>query len=140
MLRTPLLHPLLLRALASAGHGSQVLIADANYPHSTGIARDARMVYLNLSPGVVPATTVLGAVLSAITVEEAWAMAPDTGGEPPIFAEFRELLGSDVALRTLGRSEFYDAGRRPDVAVGIATGETRWYGNVLLTVGAISPA
>ena len=33
------LHPQLLAALAGAGHGSQVLIADANYPASTGGVR-----------------------------------------------------------------------------------------------------
>ncbi|WP_318783043.1 RbsD/FucU domain-containing protein [Cellulosimicrobium sp. SH8] len=39
MLRYPLLHPGLIGALAGAGHGSRVLLADANYPHSTGRVR-----------------------------------------------------------------------------------------------------
>ena len=36
MLKYRLTHPEILAALAGAGHGSQVLIADGNYPFSTG--------------------------------------------------------------------------------------------------------
>jgi L-fucose mutarotase/ribose pyranase (RbsD/FucU family) len=39
VLRTRLLHPEILAALAGAGHGSRVLIADGNYPFSTGEQR-----------------------------------------------------------------------------------------------------
>ena len=35
MLNYTLVHPPLLRALAAAGHGSQVLLADGNYPAAT---------------------------------------------------------------------------------------------------------
>jgi len=38
MLKTRLLHPEILQALGSSGHGGQVLIADGNYPFSTGAA------------------------------------------------------------------------------------------------------
>ena len=37
MLRSPLIHPQLLAALGAAGHGARVLIADANYSHSTNV-------------------------------------------------------------------------------------------------------
>jgi len=37
VLRSPLIHPPLLAALGAAGHGGRVLIADANYSHSTNI-------------------------------------------------------------------------------------------------------
>jgi L-fucose mutarotase len=51
MLRTQLIHPQILGALAEAGHGSQVLISDGNFPHVTATPPGARRVYLNLSPG-----------------------------------------------------------------------------------------
>lgn len=35
MLKTKIIHPDILAALARAGHGSRVLIADGNYPFST---------------------------------------------------------------------------------------------------------
>jgi L-fucose mutarotase len=35
MLKTKLLHPEILQALGSSGHGSQILIADGNYPYAT---------------------------------------------------------------------------------------------------------
>ena len=35
MLKHTLLHPGLLSALASSGHGGQVLLADGNYPYTT---------------------------------------------------------------------------------------------------------
>jgi len=89
MLTTGLIHPGILRALAGAGHGARILIADANYPHSTGIGQRA---------------------------------------------EFAAVLG--LPLSTLGRTEFYAAARSDDVALAIATGEQRLYGNLLLTVGA----
>ena len=50
MLRTQLIHPQILGALAEAGHGSQVLISDGNFPHVTATPPGARRVYLNLSP------------------------------------------------------------------------------------------
>jgi hypothetical protein len=36
MIRSVLLHPQILKVLASAGHGSVVLIADGNFPFTTG--------------------------------------------------------------------------------------------------------
>jgi len=97
-MRTPMLHPQLLAALAGAGHGSQVLIADANYPASTARGPRADVVHLNLVPGVVDAVTVLRALCAAVPFEEARVMAPNTEGpyamdhDPDIWEEFREVL------------------------------------------------
>jgi L-fucose mutarotase len=139
MLKYQLLHPEILEALGTAGHGAQVLIADGNYPFATRSCRDARKVYLNLAPDLLKATDVLGVLAGAIVVEAAHVMVPDTGGEPPIFAEFRALLPG-VELQTLGRFEFYDAARSPELALVIATGERRVYANILLTIGVVPPA
>ncbi len=59
MLKTKLLHPDILQALGRAGHGSKVLIADGNYPFTTGSPATAEKVFLNLMPGMVKVTDVL---------------------------------------------------------------------------------
>src|SRR5579883_1322184 len=74
MLRTQLLHPTILQALAGAGHGSTVLIADGNYPLSTKTNPQAARVYLNLRPGLVSVTEILATILTAIPVEAAHVM------------------------------------------------------------------
>jgi L-fucose mutarotase len=139
MLKTRLLHPEILRALGEAGHGAQVLIADGNYPLLTRSSAAAHRVYLNLAPGKLTVTDVLRVLVDAIPIEAAQVMVPDNGDEPGIFAEFRELL-PDVPLQRLGRFQFYDTARGPDLALAISTGEQRIYANLLLTIGVVMPA
>lgn len=138
MLKTRLLHPEILRALGEAGHGAQVLIADGNYPLLTRSSATAHRVYLNLAPGQLTVTDVLRVLLGAIPIESAHVMLPDSGEEPGIFAEFRELL-PNVPLQRLGRFQFYDMARSPDLALAISTGEQRIYANLLLTIGVVMP-
>ncbi len=138
MLKTRLLHPGILAALGEAGHGAQVLIADGNYPLLTRSSGTARRVYLNLAPGLVTVTDVLTVLADAIPIEAAHVMVPDTGEEPGIFAEFREVLPG-IPLQALGRLPFYDAARGPDLALAISTGEQRIYANLLLTIGVVMP-
>jgi L-fucose mutarotase len=138
MLRYKLIHPQILAALGGAGHGSQVLIADGNYPFATGAPASAQRVYLNLAPGLLTVTDVLAALVDAIPVEAAHVMVPDTGPEPSIFAEFRTLL-PHLSLQPLGRFAFHDAARSPDTTLVIATGERRVYANILLTIGVVPP-
>jgi L-fucose mutarotase len=139
MLKTKLLHPEILGALGGAGHGSKVLIADGNYPFGTGGNPSAKRVYLNLAPGLVTVTDVLRVLVDAIPVEAAEVMQPPSGPEPAIFGEFRNILPKELALKPLGRFEFYDAVRHPDTALVIATGEQRIYANLLLTIGVVMP-
>lgn len=139
MLTYGLLHPEILAALGSAGHGSQVLIADGNYPFGTGAPAAARRVYLNLAPDLLKATDVLAVLAEAIPIEAAHVMVPESGPEPPIFAEFRTLL-PNLSLNALGRFPFYEAARSHDVALVIATGERRIYANILLTIGVVAPS
>jgi L-fucose mutarotase len=148
MLNFPLLHPDMLRVLGRAGHGSQVLIADGNYPFRTTLGPNAELVSLNLSPGIVSATDVLAALVAAVPIEAAAVMATATEGpyamaeDPPIWREFRAILaasGFAEPMEQIERFAFYDAGRGRDVALAIATGEQRIYANVLLTIGVIKP-
>jgi len=146
VLKSTLLHPEILASLGRAGHGSRVLIADGNYPASTTLGPNARLVHLNLAPGKLSATEVLSALLTAIPVEQAAVM--DTlksgpyamSGDPEIWSEFRaQLKPAGVAdLTKIERMAFYEAARQSDVALVIQTGEQRIYANLLLTVGVVS--
>jgi L-fucose mutarotase len=139
VLRFPLIHPPLLAALGAAGHGGRVLLADANYSHSTNVNPEATVIHLNLRAGLVAVDQVLEPVLAAVPVEAATVMRPDDGSTPPVFARYAELLGPDLPLRPLGRAEFYAECRASDLAVCVATGDDRLYANLLLTIGFVAP-
>jgi len=136
MLRYELTHPQILQALGAAGHGAQVVIADSNYPHSTGAPRDAARVYLNLAPGIIGVPDVLRVLKTAIPIEAAHAIHPDGNEEPPIFSEYRAIL-PDVEIQKIGRFPFYEAARSPDTALLIATGEQRTWACIILTIGVV---
>ena len=93
MLNYTLTHPPLLGALAAAGHGSQVLLADGNYPAATAKPLGAPVIHLNLRPGLLSVTDVLGPILEAVNVEAAHVMALPDGGDVPAHDEYRQLLG-----------------------------------------------
>ncbi|MFA9476918.1 RbsD/FucU family protein [Phycisphaerales bacterium AB-hyl4] len=147
MLKSRLIHPQLLDAIGRAGHGSQVLIADGNYPAATKLGPNARLVHLNLSPGLVSCTQVLEALLPAVPVEAAATMDYARTGpyglseDPPIWDEYRGIFRTagyaDLKLKPIERFAFYEAGESPDVAVTIQTGEQRIYANLLLTLGVV---
>lgn len=112
MLKTDLIHPQLLRALASAGHGATVLLADGHYPASTTLGVHAETVNLNLSPGLVDVPTVLDLLIPILPIEQAIVMVPPPEEpEPPALADYRRRL-SGVEIGTLDRWAFYDAGAR----------------------------
>ena len=140
MLRTGLIHPQILEALGSAGHGSLVLISDGNFPSLTAPLREARRVYLNLRPGMVTVTDVLQTLINVAPIERAVLMAPDGGGTPQVQAEVIGLLEAGTVIDMVARHEFYLATRTDDLALVIVTGDERWYANVLLTIGSVPEA
>ncbi|KAA2252235.1 RbsD or FucU transport [Solihabitans fulvus] len=140
MLRYPLLHPPLIGALASAGHGSRVVIADANYAHATNVYPGAERIYLNLRPGLIAVDEILTTLLTAVPVESATAMRPDDGSTPGFWTRYQDILGPGVPLATVDRSTFYQVCREPDVAICVASGDDRHYANLLLTIGAVAPS
>ena len=148
MRKSQLLHPDITAALARAGHGSQVLISDGNYPHWTKKGPNAEVVYLNLAPGQVTVTDVLKVLVTAIPIEAADVMDYARSGpyalkaDPPIWNEFRQILHDakvDVELNKIERFKFYDAAGTPEVCLTVATGEQRIYANLLLTIGVVKP-
>ncbi|MFO1091967.1 MAG: RbsD/FucU family protein [Planctomycetaceae bacterium] len=142
------MHPHISQVLARAGHSSQVLIADGNYPASHTLGPNAELVSLNLSPGIVSCCDVLRALVTAIPIEAANTMGiPDSdplskSGEPPIWADFRQILQVEVAvaLEPISRWDFYEAASSPRHVLTIQTADQALYANLLLTIGVRKPS
>ena len=134
----PAISPPLLAALAEMGHGDELAIVDANFPAA---ANARRLVHA----GGLGAPSVLEAVLTLLPLDAfvpcpAAIMTPPEG-RPPIAGEFQALLdaaeGSAVLIEDVERFAFY--ARVAAAFAVVATGETRWWGNILLRKGAIKP-
>jgi len=136
MLKTKLIHPEILKSLATSGHTGMVLIADGNYPFATLANPNAKRVYLNLAPGKLTVTEVLEILLTTIPVEAAHAMRTADGTTPDIFEDFEDML--DVTIQKLDPQSFYDLAFDKNMALVIATGEQRLYGNIILTIGVVT--
>ena len=119
MLKTACIHPEIIRVLSLCGHGDKILIADGNYPLASK-SGSAAPVYLGLKCGSPTVTEVLEVISKTVNVEKAEVMVPD-GLQPPIFDEFRQILGG-MKLDELGRYDFYDASCQPAVRLAISTG------------------
>lgn len=134
----PALSPPLLAVLAEMGHGDELAIVDANFPAA---ANARRLVYAAglTSPLVLEAILTL-LPLDTFVISPAAIMTPPEG-RPPIATEFQHLLdmaeGSAVAIEDVERFAFYE--RTAAAFAVVATGETRWWGNILLRKGAIKP-
>lgn len=135
MINYTLTHPGLLAALAQSGHGSQILIADGNYPHNTGAPVTAIRVPLNLRPGLLTIDQILEVLIEAVPIEAAAVMTPPDGNWTEAVKGYEKALGANVPITSHQRFDFYSAARGADVAVVIASGDTRHYANLLLTIG-----
>jgi L-fucose mutarotase len=144
MLKHTLIHPTICEVLAQAGHHARVLIADGNYPVSSKVGPRARLVHLNLMPGVVTCNQVLEAVLSAAPVEAVHTMMYETTGpyalteDPPVWDEFRATMrasGLACRLELIEKWAFYDAVNTPDHVLTIQTADQQRFANLLVTIG-----
>lgn len=135
----PVLSPDLLHALASMGHGDTLVIADSNFPAASIAKRLCRL------PGI-PGARALEAVLSVFPLDtfvERPAAVMQVVGDPltvpPPVKEYQLVLdraeGRAIALETVERHAFYERARSAFLV--IASGETRPYGNLILTKGVV---
>src|ERR1700756_3689426 len=98
MIKARLLHPDILAVLGRAGHSSKILIAAATIHFVTQLGSNARLVSLNLGPGLINSTQALEAIVSAVPIEEATVMQPVASGpyalpgEPSIWSDFQRIL------------------------------------------------
>ena len=137
MLLTTCIHPEILCALGKMGHHSRILIADGGYPVITATPASAAKVWLNLMPGRVLATEVLEALVATVPLEAAHVMTPTDGTDQPVFDEFQKRLPEGVTVEKVEKYDFYKKALEPEVALVIATGDTRNWANLLLTVGFV---
>jgi L-fucose mutarotase len=144
VLKHQLIHPEINAILAAAGHHGRVLIADGNYPASSKLGPNARLVHLNLMPGVLTCDLVLQAVLSALPVEAVNTMMYETSGQyaltedPPVWEDYRQTMkeaGVELDLEAIEKWAFYDAVATPDHILTIQTADQQRFANVLLTIG-----
>lgn len=138
MIKSAILHPQLLSTLAKCGHKAKILIADSNYSFVTNSSPGATVVYLNFAPGMIESPFILQKLLSYINVEEATIMSSPADFNNTIEQEYQRILPPDTDFSRLSREDFYTQAKSSDTLLVIATGETRRYANILLTVGVVS--
>jgi len=135
----PVLSPELLFALASMGHGDELVIADANYPGTSSGPTCIRADGLS-------ASVVLEAVLSLMPIDtfvQDPAIAMKDVGNPEVIPEavleFQSIIDrcadNPVTITSLERFQFYE--RASAAFVIVQTGERRLYGNLILKKGVI---
>jgi len=144
MLKTQLLHPEILSIIARGGHHSRILIADGNYPASSTMGPNAKLVSLQLMPGVPTVTQVLSAILATVPIERANTMDYERTGpyalteDPPVWPEFRQAIrqaGLKLELEAIEKWEFYKAVNNSDHILTIQTADQQRFANLLLTIG-----
>jgi L-fucose mutarotase len=143
----PMLNADVLYALRSMGHGDKLAIVDTNFP-ADAVARHtvfgellridnvtaARAVRAVLS--VLPLDTPLQPSVGRMEVMGAPDEIPPTQQE--VQAEVDRAEGRPAPMYGIERFAFYEAAKAAYCL--IQTGETRFYGNFLLTKGIIPPA
>ena len=139
----PILSPDILHSLRAMGHGDVLAIVDANFPaYSVNCTRVHRL-------DGIPATEVLEAVLTLMPLDTfipdpAYVMqvVGDPDAIPPVVEEFQGIIDrvsdNPTKINSAERFAFYD--RSKSSFAVIQTGETRLYGNILLTKGVIPPS
>jgi len=144
MLKTRLLHPEILATLARAGHHGKILIADGNYPASSAIGPNAKLVSLQLVPGLPTVTQVLEAILASVPIERANTMDYERTGpyalseDPPVWPQFRKAIkeaGLALQLEPIEKWQFYKEVATPDHILTIQTADQQRFANLLLSIG-----
>lgn len=135
-----IIHPAVLESLAVAGHKSLVLVTDAFYSTRTATGPHASVVHLALTAETPTVTDVVRVLSRAIAIEGVARMLPPDGATNlGVHQEIDHVLPAGQVERTwYQRQEFYDRARSDDLALCLATGDTRRFANVLLRVGVPS--
>jgi L-fucose mutarotase len=144
MLKHQLIHPEINQILGSAGHHAKILIADGNYPASSKIGPNAKLIHMNLMPGLVTCNQVLQAILSAVPIEMINTMMYERTGQyaltedPPVWDEYRATMkshGLGFELDPIEKWAFYDAVATVDHVLTVQTADQQRFANILLTIG-----
>lgn len=139
MLKTEIIHPELIYALARAGHGSRILITDSNYASDIFASESATRVYLNFMPGKLLVTEIMEGLLATLPIENAYSMLTDDNQDAAIVQHFDDLLPAKAERKALKRDDFYAMAKDRQTSIVIVSGDQRLFANIILTVGFIHP-
>lgn len=143
-----IISPQLLHTLARMGHGDTILLADANYPGASTVAKWAGNKLIGAHGHAIPpllkAVCTLMPLDTYVTPVHLMQVSPEDtakGLVPPVWEEYKRIVdeaeGRDVPVENIDRFEFYDVAAKASAVV--MTGEGALYGNILLTKGVIGP-
>ncbi|MEM7025021.1 MAG: RbsD/FucU domain-containing protein [Pseudomonadota bacterium] len=142
----PLLHADLLHALRAMGHGDDLVLCDSNFP-ADGSARGTTLgTPLRLDGvGLARAVRTVLSVMPLDTFVDDSARRMEVVGEPgtvpPVISEAQHEIdqaeGKPWPIGALERFAFYERAKKAYCI--IATGEPRFYGNLILKKGVIPP-
>ncbi len=134
----PIISPELLKILDEMGHGSEILLADGNYPAQSAVKNGS---LVTRADGIgIP--DLLKAILKLFPLDtfadyNVVLMVPEKG-TPEIWKEYEKILensGENLKIRKVPRFEFYDLAAKSYAVV--ASGEHALYANVILRKGVI---
>lgn len=156
----PVISPELLYALASMGHGDEIVLADSNFPSdSVARANGARLIVCD----GLPVPKLLRAILKLFPLDQ-YVDKPvalmdlvdndkKKGLEVPIWNEYKEIVGNDVQFELVERFEFYERAKKCFAVVRklfyqilskwklfisiLGTGESAIYANIILKKGVV---
>lgn len=135
----PCINPALLYTLARMGHGDEIVLVDAYYP---GASHNANVVFCPGSDVV----DLLDGILSLMNLDDyvpapVTMMTPADGDllDPRVESDFRAVIDrhwpDTPPIARMERHQFLERSRKASAIV--QTGETRKYGNVILTKGVV---
>jgi L-fucose mutarotase len=134
---SPLVGPDLLATLCRMGHGDELVLADAHFPHdSTGrrVLRADGLGVAELLDGILPLFAIDSYVADPLVMMSA---AEGDRLDPSVHERFRAAIDRHhpdaPAIRFISRFDFYDRARQAYAV--LATGETAKYGNIILKKG-----
>jgi L-fucose mutarotase len=143
----PLLNADVLHALASMGHGDDLIISDTNFP-SDAVARQT--VYGKVLHIDADAPRAVRAILSLFPLDSFVPMGEAAGrmevvGKPheilPVMSEVQTEIdraeGKSWSMGTIERFAFYEAAKKSYCV--IRTAERRFYGCFKLKMGVVPP-
>jgi len=134
---SPLISPELLAALATMGHGDEIILADAHFPGDSFndyVIRADGLRIPDLLEAILPLFELDAYVSAPLAM-----MAPVEGDtlDPQVEADYRTAINKHApkapAIERIDRFAFYD--RAEGAFAVVMTGETAKYGNILLKKG-----
>lgn len=137
MLKTAIIHPELLAELGKCGHKARILLADSNYAFASNKNAKSKVIYLNFAKDMLSATDILQKLTDTISIESVTMMSWPDDFDNSIAREYQSILGQDIQFSYLERADFYAAVKDDSTCLIIATGESRRFANLLLTVGVV---